>query len=221
MKTAKQYKELTIKEFSKAAKVYESGHAGIYEMCKEDYPFISAELQKEEYHDLLDCGCGTGPMISLLHEQDPDKNYTGLDLTPKMIEAAQAKHLSNTAFVIGDAEAMPFADESFDAVICSNSFHHYPDPASFFKEVHRVLKLQGRLILQDYTAGKLLLWLMNHTEMPLANLIGHGDVKAYGMDEIRQFCKEASLTIEKLERGKKFRMHLVARKKEGSEKRTS
>ena len=37
MKTEKQYKDLTIREFTKAADVYESGHSGIYEMCKEDY----------------------------------------------------------------------------------------------------------------------------------------------------------------------------------------
>jgi hypothetical protein len=53
---------------------------------------------------------------------------------------------------------------------------------------------------------------MNHTEMPLANLIGHGDVKAYSLDEINNFCDNAGLKIEKLEAGKKFRMHLVARK---------
>ena len=70
----------------------------------------------------------------------------------------------------------------------------------------------GRLILQDYTAPKLILWLMNHTEMPLANLIGHGDVAARSPDEIRGFCDAAGLKVEKLERAKKFRLHLVARK---------
>ena len=70
----------------------------------------------------------------------------------------------------------------------------------------------NRLILQDYTAPKLILWLMNHTEMPLANLIGHGDVAARSPDEIRGFCDAAGLKVEKLERAKKFRLHLVARK---------
>ena len=91
MKTEKEYKNLTIKEFTKAADIYESGHAGIYEMCKYDYPFISEELSKENYTDLLDCGCGTGPMISLLYENDSTKHYTGLDITPRMIEVARAK----------------------------------------------------------------------------------------------------------------------------------
>ena len=57
MRSDKEYKELTIKEFSKAADVYESDQAGIYEICKEDYPYISEELEKENYIDLLDCGC--------------------------------------------------------------------------------------------------------------------------------------------------------------------
>ncbi|MBP5595808.1 MAG: class I SAM-dependent methyltransferase, partial [Pseudobutyrivibrio sp.] len=93
MKTAQEYKDLTIKEFTKAADIYETDNAGIYEMCKDDYPYIASELEKEDYNDLLDCGCGTGPMISLLYENDASKNYTGLDITPKMIEVAKNKNL--------------------------------------------------------------------------------------------------------------------------------
>lgn len=212
MKSAAEYKELTIKEFSKAADIYETGHAGIYEMCKDDYPYISEELAKEDYQDLLDCGCGTGPMISLLYEKDSTKNYTGLDITPKMIEVGKSKNLKGVKWVVGDCEDLPFEDNSFDVIICSNSFHHYPNPQRFFDSAKRVLRSGGRLILQDYTAPSIILWFMNHTEMPLANLIGHGDVAAYSLDQIRSFCDCLGLKIEKLEAGKKFRLHLVARK---------
>ena len=75
-----------------------------------------------------------------------------------------------------------------------------------------VLRPGGRLILQDYTAPGPILWLMNHTEMPLANLVGHGDVAAYSLARIKEFCTRAGLRIEKLGRAKKFRLHLVARK---------
>ena len=64
--TDKEYKELSVKEFSKAAKVYETDEAGVYKMCKKDYPDVLAELEKEDFTDLLDCGCGTAPMITLL-----------------------------------------------------------------------------------------------------------------------------------------------------------
>lgn len=213
MKTSKEYKDLTIKEFTKAADIYESGDAGIYEICKEDYPYIASELEKEEYEDLLDCGCGTGPMISLLYEKDSSKKYTGLDITPRMIEVAKNKKLEGVNWVVGDCENLPFEENSFDAIICSNSFHHYPNPEKFFESAKRVLRPGGRLILQDYTAPKFILWIMNHTEMPLANLMGHGDVGAYSLDQVQRFCDLVDLKVEKLKREKKMRLHLVARKK--------
>ena len=212
MKDANKYKALSIKEFTKAAEVYDSDHAGIYEMCKDDYPPILEELKKGTFENLLDVGCGTGPMVELLASEFPDKHYTGLDLTPRMIEVANAKGIENARFIVGDAEDLPFDDASFDAVICANSFHHYPNPQMFFDGVARVLRPGGMLVLRDYTAPAPILWLMNHTEMPLANLAGHGDVCAYTLDEVRAFCLTSGLVPVTLESQKKFRLHLVARK---------
>ncbi len=210
--TPEEYKQLSIKEFTQAAKVYDGGHAGIYEMCKDDYPPMLAELEKEPFIDVLDVGCGTGPVIELLHERYPDKHYTGLDLTPAMIEVAQAKGLSNSRFVVGDAENLPFGDSAFDAVLCSNSFHHYPHPERFFSEVARVLRPGGRLILRDYTASNAVVWLMNHIELPLARLCGHGDVRICKKDEFVHMAEKAGLTVLAMEAQKGFRAHLVARK---------
>ncbi len=212
MKTDKEYKELSIKEFNKAAEKYESGNAGIYEMCKEDYPPILEEIKKTDFKTLLDAGCGTAPMISLLHEEYDDKEYTGIDLSPKMIEQAKKKNLPNTSFVVGDCENLPFKENSFDIVINSQSFHHYPNPQDFFNSVYKVLKPGGKLILRDNTANKIFVFLVNHIEMPLANLIGHGDVRIYSTEDIERFCKNANLKIEKIEKRPKFRLHLVAKK---------
>ena len=52
--TNEEYKQLSIKEFTEAAKRYEGDHAGLYEMCKKDYPDILEELEKESFIDLLD-----------------------------------------------------------------------------------------------------------------------------------------------------------------------
>ena len=78
--------------------------------------------------------------------------------------------------MIGDSENLPFAKDAFDVVVCTNSFHHYPNPQAFINEAARVLKPYGRLVLRDYTSNKFMVWLMNHIEMPLAHLVGHGDV---------------------------------------------
>lgn len=211
-RSAEEYKRLSIKEFTEAAKVYESGHAGIYEMCKDDYPQMLAALEQEPFEDMLDVGCGTGAVIELLHRSYPEARYTGIDLTPDMISVAQAKALSNCSFIVGDAEDLPFEDESFDAVLTSNSFHHYPHPGRFFAEAHRVLKPNGRLILRDYTSNDLVVWLMNSIEMPLANLFGRGDVRILKVAEFRAMAEQAGFTVITMEAQKNFRAHLVARK---------
>ena len=54
--TNEEYKNLSIKEFTKAAGMYESDRVGIYEMCKKDYPDILEELEKELFMSLLDAG---------------------------------------------------------------------------------------------------------------------------------------------------------------------
>lgn len=103
-----EYKAMSIREFTKAAEIYDSGHAGLYEMCKDDYPPVLEELNQYPFQTLLDVGCGTGPMIELLLKEFPDKHCTGIDLTLRMIEAAQAKHLANAKFLVGDSEHLPF-----------------------------------------------------------------------------------------------------------------
>lgn len=211
--TNEEYKELSVKEFTKAAGNYESNHAGIYEMCKKDYPDILEELEKEPFSELLDAGCGPAPMISLLSEKYPDRHYTGLDLTPAMIEQAKKKNIRNAEFVVGDCENFPFEDNSFDAIICSNSFHHYPDSQAFFNSVKRCLRQGGRLILRDITSdNKLLLWFMDKIELPLANMVGHGDVKVATRQVVEECCNKAGLKIEKFEIRKGMRMHCVVRK---------
>ena len=211
--TNEEYKELSIQEFTKAAGRYEGKQAGIYEMCKKDYPDILAELEREPFSDLLDAGCGPAPMIALLSEKYPDRHYTGLDLTPAMIEQAKKKQLPNATFVVGDCENFPFAENSFDAIICSMSFHHYPNPQAFFDSVKRCLRPGGRLILRDVTCdNRLIVWFMDKVELPLANLLGHGDVHVPTRGLIAECCRKAGLKMERFEVRKGMRLHCVVRK---------
>ena len=211
--TDNEYKALSIREFSRAAKVYETDDAGVYRMCRKDYPDVLEELEKEEFTDLLDCGCGTAPMLTLLQKKYPDKHYTGIDLTPEMIKAAKAKKMPGVKLVVGDCENLPFEADSFDAVICCQSFYHYSNVRRFFDSVFKVLRPGGRLILRDMTAKTgAARWFMNHIEMPVINLAGHGDVHVYGVDEVRDLCKKAGLVLESGEKRGFFRLHCVIRK---------
>jgi ubiquinone/menaquinone biosynthesis C-methylase UbiE len=76
-----------------------------------------------------------------------------LDLTPEMLDAARGlateRGVAGIEFMLGDAEALPFPDASFDLVTCRIAAHHFPDVQAFANEVARVLRPGGRLVLQD------------------------------------------------------------------------
>lgn len=215
MRTAEQYKRLSIEEFTKAAETYETyetDDAGIYEPCRAEYTSILKEFEREPFEDLLDCGCGTGPMTSLLHKRWPNRRYTDLGLTPKMIEVARAKACANVRFVVSDCKDIPFEDSSFDVAICSMSFHHYPNLQDFFDSVSRVLRPGGKLVLNDSTGNALMVWFINHVELPLANLLHKGDVRIYSRKEIERMRQESRLTLEVFRNDRLWHLHAVMRK---------
>src|SRR5690242_3286298 len=81
---------------------------------------------------------------------------TASDLTPAMLAAARGHILgsgvTNVAFVVADAERLPFLDESFDLVTVRIAPHHYADVRAAVREMHRVLRAGGRLVLIDNIA---------------------------------------------------------------------
>ncbi len=214
MQQHKKYKELTLLEFDKAAEKFDDSDTSVYNLCRKDYPDVLNELKKEDFSDLLDAGCGTGAMLYLFSQDIPGKNYVGLDLSEKMIAVAKRKQIDDVLFTVGDCEALPFEDNSFDVVTCSMSFHHYPDPDKFFANLKRVLRPNGRFILRDMTAkNKIVLWLINHIELPLLRTLAKkGDVHCYSKADIQKLCDKSGLVLEKFEVRKRFRLHCVIRK---------
>ena len=212
--TSEEYKKLSLQEFDQAATKFDDNDPSIYNMCRKDYPDVLAEVVKEPFSDLQDAGCGTGAMLSLFQKDCPDRNYTGVDLSKKMIEVARAKQMEGIHFVAGDCEDLPFPENSFDVVTCSMSFHHYPDPEQFFISLRRVLRPGGRLVLRDMASGSsLVMWLINHIEIPLVNKILHkGDVRVYSRNDIQRLCDVSGLKLERYEVRKGFRLHCVVRK---------
>ena len=83
---------------------------------------------------------------------------TCLDATAEMLEIGRAEAarqgLSNLSFLEGYAEQLPFADESFDLVITRLSFHHFTSVELPFREMHRVLKRDGKLVIIDMEAAE-------------------------------------------------------------------
>lgn len=212
--TSEQFKKITLKEFDEAAEKFDDNDPGVYNMCRKDYPDVLVEVIKEPFSELLDAGCGTGAMLGMFKQDFPDKNYTGIDLSEKMIETAKRKKLAGVNFVSGDCEDLPFAENSFDVVTCSMSFHHYPNPEKFFQSLQRVLRPGGRLILRDMASKSgAMMWFFNYIEIPvLRTLLRKGDVHVYTKKDIQKLCDISGLKLELYEVRKGFRLHCVVRK---------
>ncbi|MBX7431960.1 class I SAM-dependent methyltransferase [Mycobacterium sp. Y57] len=100
--------------------------------------------------DVLEVSCGHGGAASYIMRTLGPASYTGLDLNPAGIEYCRDKHrLPGLSFVHGDAENLPFPDESFDAVVNVEAAHLYPHFDKFLEEVARVLRPGGSFLYAD------------------------------------------------------------------------
>ena len=96
---------------------------------------------------VLETAAGTGIVTRRLRDAlPPARALTATDLNPPMLEVARDKFRPDeqVEFQPADATALPFADASFDAVVCQFGVMFYPDKAKSYREVHRVLAPGGR-----------------------------------------------------------------------------
>ena len=102
----------------------------------------------------LGSGAGTDSLIAAQMVGETGR-VTGIDMTPEMLANARAAAIeigaTNVEFVEGEAEHLPFDDESFDIVISNGVIDLIPDKDGVFTELHRVLVPGGRLQIADIT----------------------------------------------------------------------
>ena len=87
-----------------------------------------------------DVACGSGHLAGFADAQGA--SVEGLDFSPRMIAAAR-KRFPGLSFQVGDAEALPFPDDAFDAVVIGFCVHHFPFPIRALSEARRVLRPEG------------------------------------------------------------------------------
>ncbi|MGH2894263.1 MAG: class I SAM-dependent methyltransferase [Solirubrobacteraceae bacterium] len=101
--------------------------------------------------DLLEVGCGRGGGTAHLADVMHPRSVTGLDLARRAVARAQRRYSRpGLRFIAGDAEELPFADASFDALLTVESTHCYSDTVRFLREARRVLRPGGVLLLADF-----------------------------------------------------------------------
>ena len=179
----------TIKErsraaFNRQAATYDRDIKGQH--ARSLYPILLEKLSHISFQSALDLGCGTGEMMRRILQADASKDLCGIDLSEEMLAAARSKLPAQVRLLLGDSEALPFPDASFDVVFCNDSFHHYPAPRNVLREVRRVLKPGGTFLMGDCWqpfAGRVIMnFYMRHSR--------EGDVKIYSKAELVSMLSE-------------------------------
>ena len=96
---------------------------------------------------LLEIAAGTGRVTRALAAAAPEAEILATDLNePMLAKAAEQVRAANVAWRPADAQALPFADARFDAVVCQFGVMFFPDKAAAFREARRVLRRGGRYV---------------------------------------------------------------------------
>ncbi|MEZ4751337.1 MAG: class I SAM-dependent methyltransferase [Bdellovibrionota bacterium] len=158
------------------------------------YQRWSTLMQVKEKDAVLEIGCGSGALLTRLAA----KVRIGLEPAACLLTAT-----SGFYGVIGSAETMPFANESFDMAFFKHSLHHVQDKAKAFSEAARVLKKGGRLIIMEPNAEHPQRRLISNPNSvfrrlsPVVKLIG--PVETFqSVDELVELGHENHLKVDKI-----------------------
>jgi ubiquinone/menaquinone biosynthesis C-methylase UbiE len=106
---------------------------------------------------LLEIGSGPGFITAQLLDTFPDLHVTCLEIDPEMVERAEKylaeKHSGRYNLVHASVMEMPLAENSFDFAFARLVFQHLPDPLGAMREIRRVLKPGGKLVIMDIDDG--------------------------------------------------------------------
>jgi ubiquinone/menaquinone biosynthesis C-methylase UbiE len=115
---------------------------------------VSQATALQDHGEAVDLGCGPGHLVLEMARRAPGLNLTGVDLSENMLVDAQLSALQaglgdRVDFRLGNAEDIPFTDQSLDLVVSTLSLHHWADPVKVLNEIARVLKPGGAFYIFD------------------------------------------------------------------------
>jgi ubiquinone/menaquinone biosynthesis C-methylase UbiE len=133
------------------------------------------------------------------------KQVTAFDLTKEMLEAAEQfikeNGHQNVKFVQGDAENIPFPEQSFDIVTCRIAAHHFPNIQAFIKEASRVLRKNGQFLVDDNVVPESNV--LDHFYNQVEKMRDYSHFRAWKKSEWIQMLEKSGFVIQEWHRFEK------------------
>ncbi len=107
--------------------------------------YIIEGLELERGDRILDCGCGDGFYLKTISALGPYE-IVGFDLNPTSLKTAR-NYLTEVPLIQGNLYRIPFKENSFNKIFCSEVLEHIPDDLQALKEIYRILKPGGKLLV--------------------------------------------------------------------------
>jgi ubiquinone/menaquinone biosynthesis C-methylase UbiE len=147
---------------------------------------------------VLDVGCGTGTLMQEIHNATRDVWSVGVDVALPMLQVAARKLGSGNLLVAADVQVLPFRPKSFDLVISTSSFHYWSNPIGALREIRRLLRPGGRLVITDWCNDYFQCRVFDR----VLRLLEPAHRRAYDREELAVLLTEAGYGIEAIERYK-------------------
>jgi ubiquinone/menaquinone biosynthesis C-methylase UbiE len=146
---------------------------------------------------ILDLGTGSGYLAFPMADLNSNCHVIGLDIVQETLKRNRQKvaeqDLANLDFVSYDGINFPFSDQSFDTIVTRYALHHFPNIQRTFREIIRILKQGGQLVISDPTLND------NDTNRFVdvyMQMKDDGHIKYYTRDEFENLAESIGLKLE-------------------------
>lgn len=114
------------------------------------------EVNIKKNSKILDIGCGTGIVLSILKNKNKKLKLYGIDISKNMLKISQKRLGKNVNLKLESIEETNFKTNYFDYIFSTEAFHHYYNHELAMKNIYNILKKNGEFILVDVNFGKIL-----------------------------------------------------------------